>query len=67
MTVRQNDGFSYTEDVVSCDGSDSGILTALECTIPTTTLTSAPYSLSLGNSVFAKIVATNVKGESISS
>jgi hypothetical protein len=39
-------------------------MSATECTVPLSTLTSAPFSLSGGDNVNVKIVATNVKGDS---
>jgi hypothetical protein len=37
---------------------------ASQCTVPLATLMSAPYSLTLGDSVSANVVATNEKGDS---
>lgn len=54
----------YSEDLVNCDGSIAAIVTALKCTIPFATLRADPFSLVLGNSVLAKVTATNVYGES---
>ena len=53
--------------MVNCDGTDSSVISATQCTIPLSVLTSAPYSLSLTTSVQAKVLATNVKGSSIDS
>jgi hypothetical protein len=63
VLIAQSDG-TFTEDSTNCDGSDSTIVTATQCTVPLSALTSAPYSLSLGDSVNVKVIATNVKGDS---
>lgn len=41
--------------------------TATTCTIPVTVLRQAPYSLEWGDDVYAKVIATNAYGDSISS
>ena len=46
VTILQSDGSTFSEDIVNCDGSDSTILTARQCKIPLSVLTSTPYSLS---------------------
>ena len=67
VTILQSDGSTYTEETVNCDGTDSTIITATQCTIPLSVLTSAPYSLSSSANVQAKVLATNVKGSSVAS
>lgn len=67
ISIRQSDGVTFTVDSVDCDGSDSTIVSQTQCTVPLATLTSAPYSLSFGDSIYAKVIATNVKGDSIES
>ena len=42
-------------------------LTQTSCTVPVTTLKAAPFSLPWGASVYAKVIATNVYGNSIES
>lgn len=48
-----------------CDGSIESVRLALSCTLPAQTLNDAPYSLPWGSSVFAKVMATNVYGNSL--
>lgn len=67
ILIRQSDGITFTADTASCDGSDSTIVSQTQCTVPLTTLTAAPYSLNFGDSIYAKVIATNVKGDSIES
>jgi hypothetical protein len=53
--------------LVSCDGTDATIQSDTECTIPVTALKAAPFSLPWGTNVHAKIVASNVYGDSAES
>lgn len=46
----------------SCDGSNSAIISALECEVPMNDLVNAPYSLSLGDLIVAKVRALNTIG-----
>lgn len=41
--------------------------TSTSCSIPVKILSSSPFNLSWGSSVFAKIIATNSYGDSITS
>lgn len=67
ITLRQSDDLTFTEDIVSCDGTQSDIVSQAQCDVPLATLTSAPYSLVYGESVFARVIAINVKGNSVES
>jgi hypothetical protein len=58
---------TYSENLVYCNGADSGIIAALSCSIPASVLNISPYSLAWGTSVFAKVRATNEKGASTES
>lgn len=53
--------------VSSCDGQDSAIIAATECVIPVADLKAAPFELAWGGSVHAKLYATNVEGDSLTS
>jgi len=61
--IRQ-DNLIYSEELVSCDGSDSTILANTECSIPVPTLLASPFSLAWGSNIYAKVVAYNSYGES---
>jgi hypothetical protein len=50
---------------VDCVGTSASVLTNRECYINLATLTSAPYNLQKDDPVIAKIVSTNVYGDSI--
>jgi hypothetical protein len=66
ITLQQSDAV-FSQDMVNCDGTVASIVSAQQCTVPISVLTSAPYSLSFGNSIFAKVVAINYYGESLES
>lgn len=57
----------YAVETEFCDGSNSAIVTGLSCTIPSSKFVEAPFSLAWGSSLTAKVVAVNVKGDSIES
>lgn len=57
----------YVLETASCDGTDSSIVSSQTCVIPVTTLTAAPFELNWGDSVYAKVIASNIKGESLES
>jgi hypothetical protein len=67
IKLRQNDELTFTEDLVNCDGSQTVILEATQCTVPLSALTSAPYSLGFGDSIYAKVTAINYYGDSMES
>lgn len=56
ILIAEADG-DFSEELVSCDGSTSGVYGALECDIPLTTLRAAPYSLAYGALVQARVRA----------
>lgn len=58
---------SFTTELTYCDGSDSSIVSALTCTVPISTFRSTPFELNLLDSVYVKVFATNVKGDSLES
>ena len=59
-----NDGVTYSTEPTNCDQSSS---TATSCTVPVTALKAAPFSLDWGTSVYAKVTAINVYGDSLES
>jgi hypothetical protein len=67
LTIRQTDGTTFSQDLTDCDAQNNEIVSASQCTIPLATLTTSPFSLSYGESVYARVVATNIKGDSVES
>lgn len=59
IEVRHSDFLTFSEDVSNCDGTQLSVITATACSIPLSTLTASPYSLTRGLSVWAKITASN--------
>lgn len=64
ITILASDGVSWIEDVSTCDGTNADILSARSCTVPISVLRNPPYLLTYGDSVNAKITATNLVGTS---
>lgn len=65
VTIRHNDDLTFSEEVTNCQGSDSAIITEHSCSVLISDLIVAPYHLSWGSSVFAKVIAINIKGNSL--
>lgn len=53
----------YTEESSDCDGTDSTVITNEYCHINISTLIAAPYNVDGGDSIYAKVVAVNLYGE----
>jgi hypothetical protein len=62
VLVLQSDGTTFTAEPVACDGGSAGVVASRQCDIPLQTLRAAPYSLSLGSLVQAKVRASNGRG-----
>lgn len=63
IEIQDNSGVWRTE-TTDCDGNNNAIFFARACTIPMSTLTSAPFSLTLGALVQVRASAINVYGQS---
>lgn len=63
IEIRLGDesGFSQTSE---CNGALAAIRDARSCSVLISTLVSPPFSLAWGQSVFARVSATNIKGTS---
>lgn len=66
ITMRQSNGVTYSANA-NCDGTDAAVISSTTCTVPITSITSAPFLLAWGSSVFASVIATNVYGSSLPS
>jgi hypothetical protein len=62
--IRASDQIYYQEEV-NCAAFTAAIVAARKCSVPLHVLTSEPYSLIKGNSVYAKIIAVNMYGDSL--
>jgi len=61
VLIKQDNNV-FTEDKVNCDASSQSIMDNLQCTIPVSVLTAAPYSLIWGSTIKVKVYAYNVIG-----
>lgn len=65
ISIRQSDEVTFSVELASCDGSDSGIVSDAQCLIPISTLRGAPFNIDWGSSIYAKVVAGNSYGDSL--
>jgi hypothetical protein len=65
VTWQHSDGTTYSEDITICDGSLAGTISTRTCTIANTIFTQDPFYLEWGSSIYTKVYATNVKGDSV--
>lgn len=66
VLIKQTDG-GFSEDLINCDGGSYTTFTSTACSLPLSVLTAAPYNLVQGQSVFAKVIASNYFGDSSAS
>ena len=64
VLIEQSDGVTYTEEIADCDMKQNP---SLSCVLPVQTLKASPYSIAWGASVYAKVIAINIFGESFES
>ena len=64
--IRKHD-LSYIVDTSVCNGDNTVVVSNTQCTTQLSKLTSAPFNLLQGYSVFIKIVAKNAYGSSADS
>ena len=67
IEILKSDLTTYTTDLTDCDGSDPAIVAATSCSVPIATLRADPFLLPWGSSIWARIIATNVNGDSSAS
>lgn len=63
VMIQAKDGTFHTEPV-SCDGSDSTIVSNVQCAVPLTTVIAEPFNLLEDDQVYVKITASNAYGTS---
>ena len=56
---------TFATDLENCNGVNAAVISALSCSVPTSVLLAAPFSLPWGSSVYAKIISTNIYGDSV--
>lgn len=62
--IRQAD-YAYVIDTTACNGGNTVVVANTQCTLPLSKLTSAPFSLLKGYSIYIKVIATNAYGDSL--
>lgn len=63
ISIRESDYFTYST-TAECDGTDATIISETQCRVTFDALIVFPFELPWGSSVYAKIKATNVVGDS---
>lgn len=58
---------TYTLESTECDGTDADIIANNKCYITLTTMLAPPYNVDGGDSIWAKVSASNYYGESAQS
>lgn len=56
---------TFEKDLSDCDGDDSVVISTRSCTIPVSTLRVLPFSLANEVSIYARVTAINIIGESL--
>lgn len=64
ITLKQGDGV-FSSDTVNCDATTGSFNNDKVCYIPVAVFKTEPFNLEWGASVFAKVIATNIKGDSV--
>jgi hypothetical protein len=67
ISFQHSDLTTYSEDITICDGSQAGVILTRSCTIAGTIFTATPFNFAWGSSIYAKVLATNIKGDSVES
>ena len=62
--IKQNGSTTYTQESVDCDGTSATVISNNYCSINISTLLASPYNTAAADSIYAKVSATNVYGES---
>ena len=62
--ILDTTGQTYFESLANCNGQNSVVIGAKSCTLTVNTLKTAPYYLVDGQSVYVKVVAQNIVGNS---
>ena len=67
IVIRESDGSTYTEEPVNCSGLDEAVITAHSWSVLISDLIVAPYHLPWGSSIYVKVTARNIIGDSLQS
>jgi hypothetical protein len=61
--LKENDSDTYTQESVDCVGTDATVISNKYCNINSSTFSVAPYNIGGGDSIWAKVIAVNLYGE----
>lgn len=64
IIVQHNDGVTYTEETTHCNGLEIAIIDNHSCNVLISDLIQAPYHRDWGASIYAKVIAINIIGNS---
>jgi hypothetical protein len=64
VQIQKSDGVTFAYDLVNCDGTDSEIVANAECFIPISVMLNPPFNYVWGQSIFARVSASNKYGSS---
>ena len=59
VEIREFDGITFTTESTYCAPSDAQVLLTMSCEVPFSVLTSLPYHLPYGSSIYARVKVTN--------
>jgi hypothetical protein len=62
--IKKSNEDTYFEESSDCIGNDQGVIDNRSCFVNLSTLIAEPYNLVGGDSVWIKVIATNVYGDS---
>jgi len=57
----------FSEETANCNGLDSTVISSHSCFVQISDLLDSPFYLAWGSSIYAKVIATNIIGNSIES
>jgi hypothetical protein len=64
VELKAIDG-TWAEEIVNCNGQMTHVINDHSCRVLISDLIKAPYHLPWGSSVYARVTATNIKGDSV--
>jgi len=62
--ILEHDKVTYTQESVECDGTSTDVIANTICHVALDTLIVPPWSLTLNEEVWVKVIAYNVYGDS---
>lgn len=65
IVVGHYDGITFTEEIANCYGQEIEIIDDHSCNVLISDLIKAPFHHQWGASIYAKVTATNIIGDSV--